>query len=46
MIPTREEYKAAIEELQALQQEERLVNDMLACATEALEAFAEDPDYC
>ena len=46
MIPTREEYKAAIEELHALQQEERLVNEMIAEASEALEGFAHDPDYC
>lgn len=46
MIPTREEYKSAIEELHALQQEERLVNDMIAEASAALEAFADDPEYC
>ena len=46
MVPTKEEYKAAIEELHALQQEERLVNEMIAEASAALEGFADDPDYC
>lgn len=46
MIPSREEYKAAIDELQALQHEERLVNEMIAYASAALETFAEDADYC
>jgi hypothetical protein len=46
MVPTREEYKASIDELHALQHEERLVNEMIAEAQAALEAFADDPDYC
>lgn len=45
MVPSREEYQAAVQELMNVQQEEKLLDDMLHEVSTALESLANDKSY-
>ena len=45
MVPSREEYQAAVKELMNVQQEEKLLDDMLHEVSTNLESLANDKSY-
>jgi len=45
MVPRREEYQAAVQELMNVQQEEKLLDDMLHEVSTNLESLANDKSY-